>query len=97
VTGPLAQMPYGVALGDELEPVAEQTLLQAVTEGRTLFSSAGDTGSSCPVLILPVVGGATESPTRLSRFGTIPAQATTRCVSAERSCGPTEAPRHSAP
>ncbi|HUE59422.1 MAG TPA: protease pro-enzyme activation domain-containing protein, partial [Acidimicrobiales bacterium] len=56
VTGPLAQMPYGVGLGDELEPVAEQTLLQAATEGRTLFSSAGDTGSSCPVLLLPVVG-----------------------------------------
>jgi subtilase family serine protease len=56
VTGPLAQLPYGVGLGDDLEPVAEQTLLQAAAQGRTLFSAAGDTGSSCPVLILPVVG-----------------------------------------
>lgn len=56
VTGPLAQLPYGVGLGDDLEPVAEQTLLQAATEGRTLFTAAGDTGSSCPVIALPVVG-----------------------------------------
>lgn len=56
VTGPLAQQPYGSELGDELEPVAEQTLQEAVLEGRTLFSSAGDTGSSCPVLVLPVAG-----------------------------------------
>jgi hypothetical protein len=56
VTGPFSQMPYGLALGNDLEPVAEQTLLQAATEGRTLFTSAGDTGSSCPALVLPVVG-----------------------------------------
>ena len=56
VTGPLAQLPYGVGLGDDLEPVAEQTLLQAAAEGRTLFTAAGDTGSSCPVIALPVVG-----------------------------------------
>lgn len=56
VTGPLSQMPYGSELGDDLEPVAEQTLLQATTQGQTLFASAGDTGSSCPVIVLPVVG-----------------------------------------
>lgn len=56
VTGPLAQLPYGTELGDDLEPVAEQTLMEAAMEGRTLFASAGDTGSSCPVLVLPVVG-----------------------------------------
>lgn len=56
VTGPLAQLPYGSELGDDLEPVAEQTLQQAVVEGRTLFASAGDTGSSCPAVVLPVVG-----------------------------------------
>ena len=56
VTGPLAQQSFGTELGDELEPVAEQTLQQATVEGRTLFASAGDTGSSCPVLVLPVVG-----------------------------------------
>ena len=46
----------GLTLGNNLEPVAEQTLRQAAIEGRTLFSSTGDTGSSCPVLELPVIG-----------------------------------------
>jgi pseudomonalisin len=42
--------------GDNLEPVAEATLQQATLEGRTLFAAAGDTGSSCPLAALPVVG-----------------------------------------
>jgi hypothetical protein len=45
-----------VGAGNNLEPVAEATLQQATIEGRTLFSSAGDTGSSCPLAVLPVVG-----------------------------------------
>ncbi|HVA73584.1 MAG TPA: S53 family peptidase [Acidimicrobiales bacterium] len=56
VTGPLAQLPYGSELGDDLQPVAEATLLEATTQGQTLFASAGDTGSSCPAIVLPVVG-----------------------------------------
>jgi pseudomonalisin len=47
---------FGLALGNNLQPVSEQTLRQAAIEGRTLFSSSGDTGSSCPVLLLPVIG-----------------------------------------
>lgn len=57
--GDISQDPtatIGLALGNNLEPVAEQTLRQATIEGRTLFSSAGDTGSSCPVVVLPVIG-----------------------------------------
>jgi subtilase family serine protease len=46
----------GQALGNNLEPVSEQTLLQATLEGRTLFVSTGDTGSSCPLLVLPIIG-----------------------------------------
>jgi pseudomonalisin len=42
--------------GDNLEPVAEATLEQATVEGRTLFAAAGDTGSSCPLAALPVIG-----------------------------------------
>jgi pseudomonalisin len=42
--------------GDNLEPVAEATLEQATLEGRTLFAAAGDTGSSCPLAALPVIG-----------------------------------------
>jgi hypothetical protein len=58
VTGPLSQLPYGTELGDELEVMAEPILRQATMEGRTLFSSAGDTGSGCPEVVLPVVGAA---------------------------------------
>jgi pseudomonalisin len=45
-----------IGAGDDLEPVAESTLEQATIEGRTLFAAAGDTGSSCPLLALPIVG-----------------------------------------
>jgi pseudomonalisin len=57
--GDVSQEPnatVGLALGNNLEPVAEQTLRQAAIEGRTLFSSTGDTGSSCPVVLLPGIG-----------------------------------------
>ncbi|HEX4008735.1 MAG TPA: S53 family peptidase [Solirubrobacteraceae bacterium] len=43
---------YGTGAPDALEPVADQTLRQGVLEGRTLFAATGDTGSSCPVLVL---------------------------------------------
>jgi subtilase family serine protease len=56
VTGPLAQQPYGTELGDELQAMGDPILRQAAMEGRTLFSSAGDTGSGCPELVAPVVG-----------------------------------------
>jgi pseudomonalisin len=56
VTGPLAQQPYGTEFGDELEAVGDPILRQANVEGRTLFSSAGDTGSGCPELVVPVGG-----------------------------------------
>ncbi len=58
VLGPLAQQPYGTELGDELEATAEGLLEQASLEGRTLFSSAGDTGSGCPEIVVPVLGAA---------------------------------------
>jgi subtilase family serine protease len=47
---------YGTELGDNLQPVAEQILAQGVLEGRTLFVSTGDTGSSCPAVVLPGAG-----------------------------------------
>jgi hypothetical protein len=56
VTGPLAQQPYGTELGDELQAMGDPILRQAAMEGRTLFSSAGDTGSGCPELVAPVIG-----------------------------------------
>jgi pseudomonalisin len=56
VTGPLAQVPYGTEYGDDLEGYIDPVLRQATLEGRTLFTSAGDTGSGCPEVALPVVG-----------------------------------------
>jgi subtilase family serine protease len=56
VTGPLAQQPYGSELGDDLEGVGDPVLRQAAIEGRTLFTSSGDTGSGCPEVAAPVVG-----------------------------------------
>src|SRR5581483_241657 len=56
VTGPLAQTAYGTEFGDELEAVGDPMLRQATIEGRTLFSSTGDTGSGCPEVVAPVIG-----------------------------------------
>jgi hypothetical protein len=56
VTGPLAQQPYGTELGDELQAMGDPILRQAAMEGRTLFASAGDTGSGCPELVAPIAG-----------------------------------------
>jgi subtilase family serine protease len=58
ILGPLAQPPfyYGSEAGDLLEPVAEPMLRQANIEGRTLFASTGDTGGSCPAVVVPVLG-----------------------------------------
>ena len=58
VGNPAAQPsnPPTQGLGDNFEPVGEPILRQAVMQGRTLFASTGDTGSSCPVVILPVIG-----------------------------------------
>jgi len=61
-----------VGLGDDLEPVAEATLEQATIEGRTLFTSAGDTGSSCPLLVLPVVGAGNGLVNQLVPFDNYP-------------------------
>jgi subtilase family serine protease len=43
-------------LTDGMEVPGDKILEQAAAEGRTLFSSTGDTGSSCPIIALPVVG-----------------------------------------
>jgi pseudomonalisin len=56
--GALSTLPLPVmeGLGNNLQPQAESVLKQAAMEGKTLFSSTGDTGSSCPVLAAPVIG-----------------------------------------
>ena len=56
--GALSTLPLPVmeGLGNNLQPQAESVLKQAAIEGKTLFSSTGDTGSSCPVIAAPVIG-----------------------------------------
>jgi pseudomonalisin len=53
---PQTPLPFGVAYGNQGQLLDEHSLEQAVLEGRTLFSSAGDEGGSCPLVILPVIG-----------------------------------------
>jgi kumamolisin len=45
------------AIGNNIQESVEKSLRQAFTEGRTVFAAAGDSGSSCAAVSLPVVGG----------------------------------------
>jgi subtilase family serine protease len=49
-------LPVGQGLGNNIDATFSQILLQAALEGRTLFASTGDTGSSCPVAFAAVIG-----------------------------------------
>lgn len=51
-SGPQAVQAFGNGEAAAVDPV----LRTAVMMGKTLFASTGDTGSSCPVVILPLVG-----------------------------------------
>jgi subtilase family serine protease len=55
---PAAEPVLGV---DGLEGPGDQVLEQAVIEGRTLFASTGDTGSSCPIVPANTNGVATQA------------------------------------
>ncbi|HEU5243793.1 MAG TPA: protease pro-enzyme activation domain-containing protein, partial [Gaiellaceae bacterium] len=50
----------GAVLADGMEVPGDKILEQGVIEGRTLFSSTGDTGSSCPVAPVDTNGLATQ-------------------------------------
>jgi pseudomonalisin len=56
--GECENIPQGEAVigVDGLEAPGDQVLKQAAIEGRTLFSSTGDTGGSCPIVGVPVLG-----------------------------------------
>jgi len=47
----------GQAFGNGEELIIDPMLKMAAMAGKTLFASTGDTGSSCPAVLLPVVGG----------------------------------------
>ena len=52
-------------LTDGMEVPGDKILEQAVVEGRTLFSSTGDTGSSCSIIGVPVLGSTNGVATQL--------------------------------
>jgi len=45
-----------VAFGNGEQAAVDPVLRSAVLQGKTLFASTGDTGSSCPLVYLPLVG-----------------------------------------
>jgi pseudomonalisin len=49
-------LPAGQGMGNNADYAWTQILRQAAIEGKTLFSSTGDTGSSCPVAYAAVIG-----------------------------------------
>ncbi|MBV9822662.1 MAG: S8/S53 family peptidase [Actinobacteria bacterium] len=55
---PLLQpsLPVAQGLGNNSDAALTEITRQAALEGKTIFVSTGDTGSSCPVVALPVVG-----------------------------------------
>jgi pseudomonalisin len=52
-------------LTDGMEVPGDKILEQAAAEGRTLFSSTGDTGASCPIIGVPVLGSTNGVATQL--------------------------------
>jgi pseudomonalisin len=58
-SSPPLSTPFGGAAGSAgvmFTQASENTLQQATLLGKTLFSSTGDTGSSCPVVVAAVIG-----------------------------------------
>lgn len=53
---PLEAGGAGVEVGNRVQAGVERALMQAFIEGRTLFAGAGDSGSSCQLASLPVIG-----------------------------------------
>ncbi|HVW42121.1 MAG TPA: S53 family peptidase [Amycolatopsis sp.] len=49
-------LPVAQGLGNNSDATWTQILRQAAIEGKTLFASTGDTGSSCPAVIAPIIG-----------------------------------------
>jgi subtilase family serine protease len=51
-----ASLPIGLGLGNQNDATLAPIAQQAALEGKTIFVSSGDTGSSCPIVALPVIG-----------------------------------------
>jgi subtilase family serine protease len=57
----IGSTPAAFSAGAEYTLASENALIKANMEGRTLFSSAGDTGSSCPAVPAATLNGVTNS------------------------------------
>ena len=49
-------LPISLGLGNNSDAALTEVTRQATMEGKTIFVSTGDTGSSCPIVALPVIG-----------------------------------------
>jgi pseudomonalisin len=49
-------LPIALGLGNNSDAALTEVTRQAAVEGKTIFVSTGDTGSSCPIVALPVIG-----------------------------------------
>lgn len=61
LSGPLssstvASLPAGIGLGNNNDATLGAIARQAAVEGKTIFVSSGDTGSSCPIVYAAVIG-----------------------------------------
>ena len=52
----IASLPAGIGIGDNGDATLGQITRQAAVEGKTVFVSSGDTGSSCPLVYAAVIG-----------------------------------------
>lgn len=52
----IASLPVGIGLGNNSDAALDAVTRQAAAEGKTIFVSTGDTGSSCPVVYAAVIG-----------------------------------------
>ena len=52
----IASLPVGIGLGNNSDAALDAVTRQAAAEGKTVFVSTGDTGSSCPVVYAAVIG-----------------------------------------
>ena len=52
----IASLPVSIGLGNNSDATLDAITRQAAAEGKTIFVSSGDTGSSCPVVAAPIIG-----------------------------------------
>jgi subtilase family serine protease len=52
----IASLPVGIGIGNNSDATLSAITQQAAVEGKTVFVSSGDTGSSCPLVYAAVIG-----------------------------------------